>query len=207
MAESESVFGAGLDRLKQLLTLGDEALPENPGESPAATAFDSLVERPGTQLGHYRLLSVLGEGGMGVVYLAQQERPVKRQVALKLIKPGMDSKRVLARFEAEQQALALMEHPHVACVFDAGLSRSGRPYFVMEYVRGVPLTKYCDEHRLTIEERLRLFLQVCEAVQHAHQKGVIHRDLKPSNILVTTRKNKPLPRSLISASPEPSASP
>jgi eukaryotic-like serine/threonine-protein kinase len=194
MTESDSIFGAGLDRLKQLLRLGDDALPENHGQSPAATMFDSLVERPGTQLGHYKLLSVLGEGGMGVVYLAQQERPVKRQVALKVIKPGMDSKRVLARFEAEQQALALMDHPHVARVFDAGLSPSGRPYFVMEYVRGVAVAEYCDRHRLTVEERLRLFVHVCEAVQHAHQKGIIHRDLKPSNILITTEDEQPSPK-------------
>ncbi len=195
MAESDSIFGAGLDRLKQLLMVGDEAVPESYGKAPVATtAFDSLVERPGAQLGHYKLLSILGEGGMGVVYLAQQERPVKRQVALKVIKPGMDSKRVLARFEAEQQALALMEHPHVARVHDAGLSPSGRPYFVMEYVRGVPITDYCDKHRLTVEERLRLFLHVCAAVQHAHQKGIIHRDLKPSNILITTEDDQPSPK-------------
>jgi WD40 repeat protein/predicted Ser/Thr protein kinase len=196
MAKSDSfIFGAELDRLKQLLALGDEAPPEDPGKSPAAaTAFDSLVERPGAQRGHYKLLRILGEGGMGVVYLAEQERPVRRQVALKVIKPGMDSRRVLARFEAEQQALALMERPHVARVHDAGLTPSGRPYFVMEYVRGVPVTEYCDTHRVTIEERLRLFLHVCEAVQHAHQKGIIHRDLKPSNILVTTEDGQASPK-------------
>jgi non-specific serine/threonine protein kinase/serine/threonine-protein kinase len=152
------------------------------------------MEKPGTRIGRYKLLRVLGEGGMGIVYLAQQQKPVKREVALKVIKPGMDSKRVIARFEAEQQALALMEHPHVARVHDAGLTPSGRPYFVMEHVKGVPITEYCDRHRLTIEDRLRLFLHVCEAVQHAHQKGIIHRDIKPSNILVTIEDQEAVPK-------------
>ncbi|MBP8305004.1 MAG: serine/threonine protein kinase, partial [Phycisphaerae bacterium] len=145
-------------------------------ESPART------EGPGTRIGRYDLLELLGEGGMGLVYLAQQQEPVKRRVALKIIKPGMDSKQVIARFEAERQALALLDHPNIAHVFDAGCTETGRPYFVMEQVKGMSITRYCDEHKLDIEQRLRLFEQVCEAVQHAHQKGIIHRDLKPSNI-------------------------
>jgi len=142
-------------------------------------------EKPGDRIGHYRLLQQIGEGGCGVVYMADQEEPVRRRVALKIIKPGMDTKSVIARFEAERQALALMDHPNIAKVFDAGATESGRPYFVMELVRGVKITEYCDQHSLTTEERLKLFVQVCQAVQHAHQKGIIHRDIKPSNILVT----------------------
>ena len=146
------------------------------------------------RIGPYKLLSVLGEGGMGIVYLAEQERPAKRRVALKVIKPGMDSKRVLARFEAEQQALALLDHPNIARVFDAGTTEKGRSYFVMEYVKGVPVTEHCDRHRLSIEERLDLFLQVCQAVQYAHQKGIIHRDIKPSNLLVSLEGEHATPK-------------
>src|SRR5262249_7326998 len=135
--------------------------------------------------GRYKLLEAIGEGGMGAVWRAQQTEPVKRQVAVKLIKAGMDSKQVLARFEAERQALALMDHPNIARVLDAGTTASGRPFFVMELVKGIPLTKYCDEHRLTPRQRLELFIPVCQAIQHAHQKGIIHRDIKPSNVLVT----------------------
>jgi len=131
---------------------------------------------------------------MGIVYLAEQREPIRREVALKVIKPGMDSKRVIARFETEQQALALMDHPHVARVFDAGLAPSARPYFVMEHVRGIPITEHCDKHRLTVEQRLTLFLHVCEAIQHAHQKGIIHRDLKPSNILVAIQDEEAVPK-------------
>ena len=130
--------------------------------------------------GRYTLLEVLGEGGMGTVYRAGQTQPVKRQVALKLIKIGMDSRAVLARFDAERQALALMDHPNIAKVFDAGTTDTGRPYFVMELVKGIPITKFCDERRLTLRERLELAIPVCQAVQHAHQKGIIHRDIKPS---------------------------
>src|SRR5205807_2148109 len=130
------------------------------------------------------LLEQIGAGGMGVVYMAQQQEPVRRTVALKIIKPGMDSGQVLARFEAERQALSLMDHPNIARVLDAGATADGRPYFVMELVKGTPITKYCDDHRLPVRERLALFADVCRAVQHAHQKGVIHRDLKPSNVLV-----------------------
>ena len=144
--------------------------------------------------GKYKLLEELGSGGMGVVYLAEQTEPVRRRVALKIIKLGMDTKQVVARFESERQALAVMDHPNIARVFDAGATDTGRPYFVMELVRGVPLTEYCDRHRLTTPERLELFVPVCHAVQHAHQKGVIHRDLKPSNILVTVQDDRPVPK-------------
>jgi eukaryotic-like serine/threonine-protein kinase len=137
---------------------------------------------------------VIGEGGMGTVYVAEQERPVRRRVALKIIKPGMDSAQVIARFEAERQALALMDHPHIAKVLEAGTMGSGRPFIVMELVKGIAITRFCDEHRLTLRDRLELFVPVCQAVQHAHQKGVIHRDLKPSNVLVALHDDKPLPQ-------------
>ena len=192
MKDDDSIFGASPEGLERFMFEAWENT-ENPQDQPTVAAR-MLMEQPGGRIDRYKLISVLGEGGMGIVYLAQQERPVKRQVALKVIKPGMDSKRVLARFEAEQQALALMEHPHVARVHDAGLTASGRPYFVMEYVKGVPINEYCDKHRLTIEERLQLFLHVCQAVQHAHQKGIIHRDIKPSNILVTIEGEKASPK-------------
>jgi len=145
-----------------------------------------VVKKPGDQIGRYKLLQQIGEGGCGVVFMAEQEEPVRRRVALKILKPGMDTKSVIARFEAERQALALMDHPNIAKIFDAGETPSGRPYFVMELIRGVKITEYCDQNSLTTEERLELFVQVCQAVQHAHQKGVIHRDIKPSNIMVTT---------------------
>jgi len=161
--------------------------------SPTASFIGSALG-PGGQVGPYKLLSILGEGGFAVVYLAEQQRPVRRRVALKVIKPGMDSKQVIARFEAERQALALLDHPNVAYVYDAGTTTLGRPYFVMEYVKGVPITEHCDRHKLTIEERLKLFLQVCEAVQHAHQKGIIHRDIKPSNILILFEGQRALPK-------------
>jgi serine/threonine protein kinase/tetratricopeptide (TPR) repeat protein len=151
-------------------------------------------ECPGAAIGPYELLEVIGEGGMGVVYRAEQSTPVKRTVALKIIKPGMDSAQVVARFEAERQALALMDHPNIARVVDAGSTDSGRPYFVMELVSGIPITDYCDENRRAIPERLELFVLVCRAVQHAHQKGIIHRDLKPSNVLVTLQDGVPVPK-------------
>jgi serine/threonine protein kinase len=161
--------------------------------APAVTVdLPSVTEAPGAAIGPYKLIEPIGEGGMGTVFLAQQQEPVKRLVALKVIKPGMDSRQVLARFEAERQALALMDHPHIAKVLDAGATPSGRPYFVMELVKGTPITKYCDDHKLTPKDRLGLFVQVCQAVQHAHQKGVIHRDLKPSNVLVAPYDGKPV---------------
>src|SRR5438128_585112 len=159
---------------------------------PVATVDEPLRETAGTVIGPYKLLESIGEGGMGTVYMAQQTEPVKRLVALKVIKPGMDSRQVIARFEAERQALALMDHPHIAKVLDAGATPEGRPYFVMELVKGVPITRYCDENRLPPRERLGLFVDVCLAVQHAHQKGVIHRDLKPSNVLVAPYDGRPV---------------
>jgi hypothetical protein len=144
--------------------------------------------------GRYKLLEPVGEGGMGGVWTTQQIEPVKRIVALKLIKPGMDSKQVLARFEAERQALALMDHPNIAKVLDAGTAPDGRPFFVMELVTGVPITKYCDDQRLTPRQRLELFVPVSQAIQHAHQKGIIHRDIKPSNVLVAIYHDRPVPK-------------
>ncbi|MBK8977823.1 MAG: serine/threonine protein kinase [Planctomycetes bacterium] len=151
-------------------------------------------ERPGDLIGPYKLLEVIGEGGFGTVWMAEQQQPIRRKVALKVVKWGMDTRQVVARFEAERQALALMEHPHIAKVFDGGATATGRPYFAMELVRGVPITQYCDEARLTPRERIELLVPVCEAVQHAHHKGVIHRDLKPSNVLVTLHDGKPVPK-------------
>jgi serine/threonine protein kinase len=145
-------------------------------------------------IGPYKLLQQIGEGGMGVVYMAEQQQPLRRKVALKIIKPGMDSAQVIARFEAERQALAMMDHQNIAKVFDAGTTDTGRPYFVMELVHGVPITKFCDNNQLTPRERLALFVPVCQAIQHAHQKGIIHRDIKPSNVLVTMYDDKPVPK-------------
>ena len=142
--------------------------------------YTPLTERPGTVIGPYKLLQQIGEGGFGVVYMAEQEKPIRRMVALKIIKPGMDTAQVIARFESERQALALMDHQNIAKVLDAGATESGRPYFVMELVKGVPITEYCDKNHLSPEARLRLFIDVCHAIQHAHHKGVIHRDIKPS---------------------------
>ncbi|HNQ91126.1 MAG TPA: protein kinase, partial [Verrucomicrobiota bacterium] len=151
-------------------------------------------EGPGSVVGRYRLLQEIGEGGFGLVFMAEQTEPVQRKVALKILKAGMDTREVIARFEAERQALALMDHPHIARVLDAGATESGRPYFVMELIKGIKITEYCDQHHLTTEERLHLFIQVCHAVQHAHQKGIIHRDLKPTNILVTTIDGRAVPK-------------
>ena len=151
-------------------------------------------EKAGTVIGRYKLLEPLGEGGFGEVWAAEQREPVKRRVALKIIKLGMDTKQVVARFEAERQALALMDRPNIAKVLDAGATDSGRPYFVMELVRGIPITNYCDENNLTTQDRLELFIKVCQAIQHAHQKGIIHRDIKPSNILVTLHDGVPVPK-------------
>ena len=153
-----------------------------------------LSEGPGSSIGRYKILQVIGEGGMGVVYMAEQTEPVNRKVALKIIKLGMDTKQVVARFEAERQALALMDHPHIAKVLDAGATETGRPYFVMELVRGVPITDYCDKNKLSTRQRLELFMPVCNAIQHAHQKGIIHRDIKPSNVMVTLHDGQPVPK-------------
>ncbi|MBI3823650.1 MAG: protein kinase, partial [Planctomycetes bacterium] len=162
------------------------------GGNPPANAL--LGDGPGTRIGPYKLLEQIGEGGMGVVYMAEQQEPVRRTVALKIIKPGMDSGQVLARFEAERQALALMDHPNIARVLDAGATADGRPFFVMELVKGTPITTFCDERRLNPRERLELFVSVCQAIQHAHQKGVIHRDIKPSNVLVALYDDRPVPK-------------
>jgi len=166
--------------------------PEQELPRPAGTT--PLTEGPGTVIGRYKLLQKIGEGGMGVVYMAEQREPVVRKVALKIIKLGMDTRQVIARFEAERQALALMDHPNIARALDGGATDSGRPFFVMELVRGIPITRYCDENALPPNERLKLFVQVCQAVQHAHQKGIIHRDLKPSNIFVTVNDDVPVPK-------------
>jgi serine/threonine protein kinase len=183
------------ERVERLLALDDER--EGPlDQSPlgSITSPSTFGEQVGAQIGPYKLVEQLGEGGFGMVYLAEQERPVRRKVALKIIKPGMDTRQVIARFEAERQALALMDHPNIAKVHDAGTTENGRPFFVMELVGGVPITEYCDQCNLTPRERLALFVTVCQAVQHAHQKGIIHRDLKPTNVLVATQDGEPVPK-------------
>ena len=182
-------------RVQQLLEARSKAEGFLEARLPSlvATAGERLVsEGPGTVIGSYRLLEQIGEGGFGVVFMAEQQRPVRRKVALKVLKPGMDTRQVIARFEAERQALALMDHPNIARVFDGGETASGGPYFVMELIKGIPITHYCDESQLNPTERLELFVSVCQAVQHAHQKGVIHRDLKPSNVLVTLHDGSPV---------------
>jgi WD40 repeat protein/serine/threonine protein kinase len=214
-----------LDFLAPPAAVPEEQVSQTSDSAPAATLDHPVSEAPATVIGPYKLLQQIGEGGMGTVYMAEQTEPVYRKVALKIIKAGMDSRQIIARFEAERQALALMDHPNIAKVFDAGttrqeegekgrqgegerqvlpispspclpvsLSSGGRPYFVMELVKGLPITKYCDEHHLTPRQRLELFIPVCQAVQHAHQKGIIHRDLKPSNVLVALYDGKPVPK-------------
>jgi WD40 repeat protein/predicted Ser/Thr protein kinase len=200
----KSVFDLDPEQLNQLLSIGKEAAepadqkrsscPEIEPQSAQTISLNVFVEKPGDKIDRYKLLKVLGEGGFGIVYLAEQQRPMKRQVALKIIKPGMDSAQVIRRFEAERQALALLDHPNVAHVYDAGTTEAGRPYFAMEYVKGIPITEHCDRQKLTIEERLKLFVQVCEAIQHAHQKGIIHRDIKPSNIQVCIEGEQAIPK-------------
>ena len=185
-----------LARVEALLKAYEEAgsfLESPPGVDSTLDA-PPLTESPGTRIGRYKLLELIGEGGMGLVYLAEQQEPVKRRVAFKIIKPGMDTKQVIARFEAERQTLALLDHPNIAHVFDAGTTETGRPYFVMEYVKGMPITKYCDRHKLNIEQRLKLFMQVCYGLQHAHQKGIIHRDIKPFNILISVQDDRAVPK-------------
>jgi WD40 repeat protein/serine/threonine protein kinase len=185
------------ERVQVLLQAYEEqaSFLESPPPVGGIPTIDQPVsETPGTIFGPYKLIEQIGEGGMGTVWMAQQQEPVKRLVAVKLIKAGMDSRQVIARFEAERQALALMDHPNIARVLDGGTTDVGRPYFVMDLVRGVPITKYCDEHHLTPRQRLELFVPVCQAVQHAHQKGIIHRDLKPSNVLVALYDGRPVPK-------------
>jgi serine/threonine protein kinase len=184
-------------RLKVLLDVHEQpdALPLPPADAgQPASKTGPVDESPGRMIGRYKLMELIGEGGCGVVYVAEQTEPVRRRVALKLIKLGMDTRQVLARFEAEQQALALMDHSNIARVFDAGVTDSGRPFFVMELVHGIKITAHCDRHKLDTEARLRLFIRVCQAVQHAHQKGVIHRDLKPANVLVTLHDGVAVPK-------------
>jgi WD40 repeat protein/serine/threonine protein kinase len=187
-AEVEALLGAH-DRAGSFLE--PPALTPHPVGTVEAP---NVAERPGGVIGPYKLLEQIGEGGFGVVFMAEQTAPVRRKVALKVLKPGMDTRQVVARFEAERQALALMDHPNIAKVLDAGATDAGRPYFVMELVRGVPVTRFCDDKRLAARERLELFVAVCRAVQHAHQKGIIHRDIKPSNVLVTLHDGTPVPK-------------
>ena len=165
------------------------------GSSPTdLSATQPLTRVLPSHVGPYKLLRQIGEGGMGVVYMAEQEKPIRRRVALKIIRPGMDSDQVIARFEAERQALALMDHPHIAKVFDAGTTDTGRHYFVMELVNGIPITEYCDQNQLTLASAWSCSSAVCQAVQHAHQKGIIHRDIKPSNVLVSLHDGRPVPK-------------
>jgi serine/threonine protein kinase/tetratricopeptide (TPR) repeat protein len=183
-----------LDRLLQRHQQADDFMEGPLADFGVAVDESTAGERPSTVIGPYKLLQQIGEGGMGVVWMAEQQQPVRRKVALKIIKPGLDSRQVSARFEAERQALALMDHHNIAKVLDAGTTESGRPFFVMELIHGVPITQYCDDNQLTPRERLELFVPVCQAIQHAHQKGVIHRDIKPSNVLVTHYDGKPVPK-------------
>ncbi|HEX5106090.1 MAG TPA: serine/threonine-protein kinase, partial [Pirellulaceae bacterium] len=210
-----------VDKLVHDYFRAGEFLEQPVAQIASPTLDQPITEMPGTPIGSYKLLQQIGEGGMGVVYMAEQTEPVERRVALKIIKPGMDTRQVIARFEAERQALAMMDHPNIAKVLDAGTiplriadfglrieeqaaanpqsaipnpQLSGRPFFVMELVRGVPITQYCDEHHLTPRQRLELFLPICQAIQHAHQKGIIHRDIKPTNILVAEYDQQAVPK-------------
>jgi serine/threonine protein kinase len=182
-------------RVEALLHAHEEAsgFLKEPSDSQLATVhWLPAGERPGAVIGQYKLMEQIGEGGMGLVFVAEQQKPVRRKVALKIIKPGMGSRDVIARFEAERQALALMDHPNIAKVLDAGTAESGQPYFVMELVKGKSIVEYCDRQQLIPRKRLELFVSVCRAVQHAHSKGIIHRDLKPSNILVAPHDGVPV---------------
>jgi len=212
----QPIFGKDPEKISRLLSIGEDEgdlneVQGNVGDAPmisevradkqvtghgrgSSASRDEVVERLHTSVEGYRIIKVLGEGGMGIVYLAEQQHPVRRPVALKIIKPGMDSKRVMARFEAEQQTLAWLDHPNIAQVFDAGTTEAGCPFFVMEYVQGIPITDFCDRRKLSIQDRLHLFLALCQAIQHAHQKGIIHRDIKPSNILVEEQDGHPTPK-------------
>jgi serine/threonine protein kinase len=186
--------GALRGRVQDLLAAHKEAgsVLQPAVDGLTVTIDEPATDRPGAVIGPYKLLQQIGEGGMGTVFMAEQQEPVRRKVALKIIKPGMDTRQVIARFEAERQALAMMDHQNIARVLDVGTTVSGRPYFVMELVHGVPITQFCDDRKLTPRERLELFVPVCQAIQHAHQKGIIHRDVKPSNVLVTMYDDKPV---------------
>jgi serine/threonine protein kinase len=182
------------NRLEAMLRVHDEdhGFLAAPAEGVPQSPTDRITEGPGTRIGPYKLLEVIGEGGFGKVFMAEQDRPVSRKVALKIVKPGMDTREVIARFESERQALALLNHPNIAQIFDGGETESGRPYFVMELVKGAPITEFCDKNHLPADERLRLFISVCHAIQHAHYKGVIHRDIKPSNVMITLHDGVPV---------------
>jgi serine/threonine protein kinase/Flp pilus assembly protein TadD len=191
---TDATLRARVEALLQSHQAAGSFLQNSPLAGKSPTVDQRPLESPGTVIGPYKLLQQIGEGGMGVVYMAEQLEPVKRRVALKIIKPGMDTRQVIARFEAERQALALMDHVNIARVLDAGTTEQGRPYFVMELVHGMPITKYCDDSRLTPRQRLELFVPICPAIQHAHQKGIIHRDIKPSNVMVTLYDGQPVPK-------------
>jgi serine/threonine protein kinase len=182
-------YQLGPDTPREASLFDDPTVAPQPGSQPTVH-----IEGPGTQIGVYKLIKELGEGGMGAVFLAEQEHPIRRQVALKIIKPGMDTSGIVARFEAERQALTMMDHPNIARVYEAGTTADGQPYFVMELVAGIPMTRLCNDNHLTIRERLELFQSVCEAIQHAHAKGVMHRDIKPGNVLVALQDGKPVPK-------------
>ena len=190
-------FGRDISRAK-VFSPGTRSVPLSPPPAGATIKLAVSEEPPdqavGTRIGLYKLLEKVGEGRFGLVYVAEQTAPIRRRVALKVMKLGMDTKAVIARFEAERQALAMMDHPNIARVLDAGTTEQGRPYFVMELIRGIRITDYCDQNHLSTRERLDLFIKVCHAIQHAHQKGIIHRDIKPSNILVTLHDGVPVPK-------------
>ena len=192
--ENEPALRKQLDDLLEAHEAATDFIPLNPASNPSQAKETALTEAEGSVIGRYKLLQNIGEGGCGVVYMAEQQQPVTRRVALKIIKLGMDTKQVVARFEAERQALAMMEHPNIAKVLDAGATDTGRPFFVMELVRGIPITEFCDQHQLDMRSRLELFMDVCSAIQHAHQKGVIHRDIKPSNIMVSMHDHRAVPK-------------
>ncbi|HWD21104.1 MAG TPA: protein kinase [Verrucomicrobiae bacterium] len=191
---ADGALRARVDALLRSYGESEGFMETNTAAGPHGTIVAAGSEGPGDVIGRYKIREKLGEGGCGMVYVAEQTEPVRRRVALKVIKLGMDTRSVIARFDAERQALAMMDHPNIAKVLDAGTTDKGRPYFVMELVRGIKITEYCDQHNLDTEERIRLFVQVCHAVQHAHQKGIIHRDIKPSNILVTLHDGVPVPK-------------
>lgn len=193
--EAERFFRQAEDsRTMVAAEAGKDLIDSSPDEDLTERLADERGEWLGKRIGRYRLLQRIGEGGCGVVFLAEQLDPVKRQVALKVIRRGMDTERVIIRFEMERQSLAMMDHQNIARVLDAGSTESGLPFFVMEWVRGLRITEYCDENHLNIHQRIELFIEVCQAIHHAHQKGVVHRDVKPSNILISQENSKPIPK-------------
>ena len=192
-SENQALFR----RVTELHTAHNAETDFLPGKSSDEVTIpdeSGMTANSGSMIGRYKLMGKIGEGGFGVVWAAEQKEPVRRRVALKIIKLGMDTNQVVARFEAERQALALMDHPNIAKVLDAGATDTGRPFFVMELVKGIAITKYCDQEKLSTQARLDLFIKVCHAIQHAHQKGIIHRDIKPSNIMVTLHDGVPVPK-------------